>query len=232
MDVHPKYPQWMPACFRTGWLISRKINQTFASVVEESVAEKLFAVEGHITARQCATLFYFAYAGDGSGRVVEIGTFKGKSTVWMAQALKQRAEEGAKVAAIDPHINTKDTEVVPDYQEESSYEAFMNNVSSAGLDEWVEPVKKMSADAAKDWNQPIRLLFIDGSHRYEDVLLDLQLWEPDVNAGGIIILHDTKPIGPFPGVRRAINEYLRSSSRFEEVIQLLNLTVFRKLSSN
>jgi len=229
MDVHPKYPLWIPAWLRTGWQVSRKINQTYAEMLDAETAEELFSIEGHITARQCATLFYFAYTLPGPGPIVEIGSFKGKSTVWMGQALKQRAEN-IKVVAIDPHINTRDTEVVPDYEEESSYEAFLNNVSVVGLDKWVEPVIKTSEDAAKDWNQPIRLLFIDGSHRYEDILLDLQLWEPEVNTGGIIILHDTKPTGPFPGVCRAINEYLRSSPRFKEVIQLLNLTVFKKIS--
>ena len=230
MDVHPKYPFWLPVQFRTGYLLSRKINRTFSSVVDDSTAEKLFAVEGHITARQCATLFYFAYDQSCSGCVVEIGSFKGKSTVWMAQALKQRAKQ-ERVTAIDPHINTGDDEVVPRYTEESSYDAFVRNVSGNGLDNWVQTVKATSETAAKDWNQQIRTLFIDGSHRYEDVILDLRLWEPWVNVGGVIILHDTKPSGAFEGVRRAMKEHLGDNAKFSQVLQLLNMTVFRKLSN-
>ena len=229
MDVHPKYPKWLPSPFRRGWCVSRKINKIYSEVLSKELADKLLSVEGHITPRQCATLFYFAYTQPGPGTIVEIGSFKGKSTVWMAQALKERAET-IKITAVDPHINTREDEVVPKYEEESSYDAFIKNVSSLGLSEWVLPVKKTSEEAAKDSNQPIRLLFIDGSHRYEDARLDLELWEPMVNAGGIIVMHDTKPTGPFPGVCRAKNEYLKNSPRFKEVIQLLNLTVFKKIS--
>ena len=107
----------------------------------------------------------------------------------------------------------------------------MKNISSRGLSDWVEPIKKTSEDAIKGWNESVKLLFVDGSHAYEDVLLDLKLWEPWVRPSGIIIMHDTKPKEYNQGVCRAMNEYLSSSHRFKERLKLLNMTVFEKISS-
>lgn len=229
MDVHPKYPSWIPAPFRRGYFLSRRVNGIF-SVLNESEIEMLNSVEGHTTRRQCAVLFYFAYTQPGPGRIVEIGSFKGQSTAWLAYALKLHGQD-SKVVAIDPHENTEDIELVPQYEEKSSYDAFMANMKRLELMSWVEPVKALSVEAAQSWDQPIKLLFVDGSHRYEDVLQDLHLWAPWVSIGGIIILHDTKPGNKFPGVRRAMNEYLVSSVRFKELLQLLNMTVFKKVSA-
>ena len=230
MDVHPKYPKWLPAQFRTGWGLSRKINETYDKLLDSDLADKLNSVDGHTTKRQCATLFSLAYMMKGDGRFVEIGSFKGKSTAWIGHALKLRGKN-EKVVAVDPHINTLDTEVVPDYKEKSSYEAFVENIENAGVTEFVQPVKALSEDAVKDWNEPIEILFIDGSHKYEHVIVDLRCWEPFVQEGGLIVMHDTKPGGPFPGVQRAVKEYISSSDRFVEVLQLLNMLVVKKVAS-
>ena len=186
MDVHPKYPKWLPAQLRRGWKLSQDINKVYSSALADEMINLLSDVEGHTTPRQCATLFYFAYSQPCEGEVVEIGSFKGQSTVWIGQALKLRGK-GEKVTAVDPHINTGDNEVVPQYEEESSFEAFRKNVASAGVSEFVDPIVATSEEAIKAWDKKIGMVFIDGSHRYEDVLLDLQLWEPYVEVGGIII---------------------------------------------
>jgi hypothetical protein len=85
---------------------------------------------------------------------VEIGSFKGKSTCWMAKAL-QLAGTNEKITAIDPHINMRNPDVVPDYKEESSFDAFLNNLKNCGVSQYVEPIKQTSKNAAKNWNQPI-----------------------------------------------------------------------------
>lgn len=214
INVHPTFPRWLPVQLRKGWLLSRKINRLFYRIIDDSTAESLFAVEGQINARQCAILFYFAYSQEGTGRIVEIGSFKGKSTVWLAKALQLNGSK-EKLFAIDPHVG-------------DSYDTFLSNVSKLKLSTWVEHVKNTSEQAAKNWNQSIKLLFIDGSHRYEDVLLDLQLWAPWVKPGGVIIMDDTDPNGNFPGVVRAINEYRQCSGNLKIILRLGKLTVFEK----
>jgi hypothetical protein len=62
----------------------------------------------------------------------------------------------------------------------------------------VKPVIGCSADVAKGWNTPIDLLFIDGSHAYEDVLQDFEQFFPHVNPGGIVAFHDVVDTWPGP----------------------------------
>jgi predicted O-methyltransferase YrrM len=229
MNVRPKYPQYLPVFLRTGWSVSRKINALVPKLLTEQQIQQLQAVEGHTTLRQCATLFYLAYTSvKTAGRIVEIGSFKGKSTCWMAKAL-QLADSNEKIAAVDSHINTRVPGVVPTYKEDSSFDAFLNNLKNCGLTQYVEPIKQKSQGAAKNWNQSIKLLFIDGSHLYDDVMLDLKLWEPWLNIGGIVVMHDTKPFGPRIQVRRAMNDYIVKSKRFKELLQLENMACFIKI---
>ncbi|MGA2914822.1 MAG: class I SAM-dependent methyltransferase [Sedimentisphaerales bacterium] len=230
MNVRPKYPQYLPVFLRTGWSVSKKINNLISKLLTEQQINQLNSVEGHTTLRQCATLFYLTYAGiKTAGRIVEIGSFKGKSTCWMAKAL-QIAGSNEKIAAIDPHINTHNIGVVPDYKEDSSFDAFLNNLKNCGVTQYAEPIKQTSKDAAKNWNQPIKLLFIDGSHLYDDVMLDLKLWEPHLSIDGIIVMHDTKPTGPRVEVRQAMNDYIVKSRRFKELLQLENMACFTKIN--
>jgi cephalosporin hydroxylase len=230
MNVHPKYPVFLPAFLRTGWLLGRKINKLVSELLTEEHIKQFDNIEGHTTLKQCATLFYLAYTSTKSpGRIVEIGSFKGKSTCWMAKAL-EFAHSNEKIAAVDPHINTRQRGVVPNYEEDSSFEAFINNLKNCGVIEYAEPIKKTSIEAAKDWNQPIKLLFVDGSHLYDDVMLDLKTWEPHVNIGGVIVMHDTKPTGPRVEVRRAMIDYIVKSGRFKNLLQLKNMACFTKMA--
>jgi len=185
-------------------------------------------MDGYLTCREGAILYYFAFNPTCKGRVIEIGSFKGKSTAWLAMALRA-ARINDRIVAIDPHINTHDFQVVPEYEEASSYQTFMDNLSGMKLALWVDPVRATSEAAAANWSQPVRLLFVDGSHRYEDVLRDFQLWEPFVEKNGIICVHDTSPVPYFPGVARATCEYFVGGKRFREILRLKNLTVFKKL---
>lgn len=57
---------------------------------------------------------------------------------------------------------------------------------------------------AKGWKKPIRLLWIDGSHKYEHAKMDFLLWEKHLVKGGIIAFHDTQTstnVDPTTGFR-------------------------------
>lgn len=226
--VYPRFPHWLPHPLRKGWILSRRINKLVRSCLSKSEVEELMRVDGHLLLQGGAILFYFAFNPVCEGHVVEIGSFKGKSAAWMAKALKLGNIDD-RVVAIDPHINTGDLFDVPAYEEKNSYDEFLENLSRLDLSPFVEPVRATSEEASKDWDRKIRLLFIDGAHRYEDVMLDLKLWEPSVSTGGIICLHDTNAGGQFPGVRQAMNEYLEASSRFEKLLELRAMSIYKKL---
>jgi Methyltransferase domain len=83
-----------------------------------------------------------------------------------------------------------------------------------------------SKEAAREWRQPIRLLWIDGDHRYESVKQDFLLWEPFVVNGGIIAMHDTiRKQGP----KKVLWENVFRSWRFQEIAIVDNITAARKV---
>ena len=104
-----------------------------------------------------------------SGAVVEIGSFEGYSTIILAKAIKASHSAG-EVYAIDPHtgIGCESDEVVLSSVGDT-WSRFNDNVRQVGVADIVQGRKMTSEEAAESWEKPIGLLFIDGSHRYEDV---------------------------------------------------------------
>lgn len=66
-------------------------------------------------------------------------------------------------------------------------------------------INKSSYEIAKNWKEPIDILFIDGDHRYEAVKQDYALFSPFVRKGGLIIFHDTNHLS-LPGIKKAVDE--------------------------
>ncbi|HXW92557.1 MAG TPA: class I SAM-dependent methyltransferase [Terriglobales bacterium] len=131
--------------------------------------------------------------------VVEIGTFRGNSTIALAQG--SAAGNRVRVYAVDPHVpfvGLKGHAFGP-----ADQAALYHNLSTFGVGELVAVVCLPSAAVAKTWShESVGLLWIDGDHRYESVRLDLEVWYPHVAPGGIIAFHDCD----CEGVRRTIGE--------------------------
>jgi predicted O-methyltransferase YrrM len=149
-------------------------------------------IEGWLYPAEGRWLFENARSIPRGGNIVEIGSFKGRSTCCLAGGCQSRG----RVFAIDSFDGG------PNLPRADSLADFRRNLSRCGLSAHVEPVVGLSFDIAKSWNQPIHLLFIDGSHNYEDVLADFEQFFPNVVPGGKVALHDVNS-GDWPGVRRA-----------------------------
>src|SRR5207253_204180 len=122
-----------------------------------------------------------------AGAIVEIGSFKGRSTVGLAY-VAQRYGLGS-VVAIDPHTSPSTTD--PDLgTDQSSYDEFQENLRRAGVADVVDCRRAFSHEVARDWTRPIRLLWIDGDHVYEAVKRDLALFRPHLAPGAIVAMHD------------------------------------------
>ena len=127
--------------------------------------------------------------------VLEIGSFKGRSTCCLASGCGSRA----RIFAIDTFDGG------PNLPRANSLPEFNANLSRCGVSELVQPVVGLSAEIAKTWSRPIDLLFIDGSHNYEDVLADFSGFFPHVVPGGLVAMHDVNNTD-WPGVRQAWEE--------------------------
>ena len=144
------------------------------------------------------SLYLAARDGWGNGAIVEIGAFTGKSAIALACASKIARRE--KVISIDPFT-------------EGTKEAYFANIASRGLSDQVVTKIATSLEAARDFLQPIRLIFIDGLHDYENVKLDIGLWKDRVIDGGIIAFHDYD----YTTVRQAVDELMDSGGYFFEI---------------
>ena len=163
-------------------------------------------VPGWLTRSEGKLLFNLAKSCTGRGVIVEIGSWKGKSTIWLAKG--SEAGHNAKVYAIDPHTGTAEhlRQGKP-----STFEEFQRNISRAGVAGLVSPIVATSEAAATSFDQPIEMIFIDGDHDYEAVKRDFELWYPKVVDGGVMAFHDTTV---WQGPKRLVAERIYKSQDF------------------
>ncbi len=137
------------------------------------------------------------------GVIVEIGSFHGKSTIQLATA-KQT------VYAIDPHKGE-----YSGGKTTSTESSFRANLRAAGVNDIVRPVVKTSRQAAQGWNEPVKLLFIDGLHDYPHAREDYALWSQHLVDGGIVAMHDA--FCGWPGAGRVAMDRIVRSGEYREV---------------
>jgi predicted O-methyltransferase YrrM len=129
---------------------------------------------------------------------VEIGSARGKSACAVGLALRRNGS--GKLYAIDPHSPTQWN----DTDSTDSFAIITEHLQKAGVSEYVEIVRKTSAEAAIGWPRPIDLIFIDGDHGYEGVKADWDLFVPHVSEFGVVVFHDTLwDLRPDPKLSRA-----------------------------
>jgi MMP 1-O-methyltransferase len=172
-------------------------------------------VPGWLTDDEGEALYELARSCRGDGVIVEIGSWKGKSTICLA--LGSRAGNAVPIYAVDPHA---------DYR----FGDFKTNVERAGISELVRPIASLSQPAADDFDEPVELLFVDGSHEFDLVLEDFEKWVPKVVDGGWVAFHDTTWT---EGPRKVVGHAIYRSRRFKDVRFVAgSLTVGRKVPVN
>lgn len=180
-------------------------------------------VDGWLGKREGPYLYELARIGSKIGVVVEIGSWKGKSTVWLAKG--SAAINGGRIYAIDPHVGSPELKMLG-YSEADTHGEFLKNIRTAGIESLVHPLIKTSMEALKEWSFPIGLLWIDGDHNYESVRSDFFGWEPFVVDEGIIAFHDTYS---WEGVRRVVDEEVLRNERFKVLGQVDGILAVKKV---
>jgi predicted O-methyltransferase YrrM len=166
-------------------------------------------VPGFLGDSEARFLAMLAACAPADGVIVEIGSYKGKSTVLLASIA---AHYGlGPVVAVDPHTapSITDPKLAPG---ESSFEEFTAALRSAKLQEHVEVHRAFSREVAKGWSRPIRLLWIDGDHTYQGTKEDFALFSPFLSNGAIVAMHDA--LHAYEGPIRVFVEEILRSDRF------------------
>jgi predicted O-methyltransferase YrrM len=139
-------------------------------------------------------------------RIVELGSWVGHSALKMAEACEGLVDY--EIHCVD-HWNGGNAIQRKAADEHDAYREFCRNVGDR-LGKTIIPHRTSTTEGAADWGsrvpeqQPIDILFIDAGHEYDEVLSDIQRWQPYVRPGGLILGHDYSYL--FPGVKRAVHE--------------------------
>lgn len=186
------------------------------------LSEKLKSVEGWLTDGEGELLYNLAKECSGRGVIVEIGSWKGKSTICLALGSKNGSN--VIIHAIDPH--TGSPEIREQYGDVWSFDEFKQNIQKAQVDDIIVPIVATSEEAAKQFGAPVELIFIDGAHEYDSVKLDYELWFHKLINGGIMVFHDSTCV---PGPKQVVEEVIYNSSRFRNVGVVDKITYAQKV---
>lgn len=150
---------------------------------------KLDALEGLMNPGIGEALYELAKLVPEDLAIVEVGSFKGKSTAYLAQGGKDGF--GARVFAVDPWDLPGTVYGKHGYNTPIVRESFERQLKSVRLWSRVTPVQAFSVDAAREWDgPPIGLLFIDGDHTESGVRADLAAWMPHLVEGAVLAFDD------------------------------------------
>src|SRR5262245_20107139 len=153
----------------------------------EAIQTQIEAVEGWLNPSEARVLFSLARRCTGRGVIVEIGSWKGKSTICLARG--SQIGSRTEIHAVDPHTGSPQHREM--LGEVCTFEEFKRNIRAAKVDELVVPHVDFSEAVARTFEAPVELIFIDGLHEYEGVKTYFEAWFPRVLDGGIMAFHDS-----------------------------------------
>ncbi len=194
------------------------------------------SVKGFLDPLEGAALYARALDAASRGALLEIGTYCGKSAVYIGTAAKER---GGVLFTIDHHRGSEEMQPGWEHHDTQTWDARAGAMESlpflrdtlrrAKLEEAVIPIIGRSATIARYWRTPLAFLFIDGGHSMENALADYEGWSAHVMPGGFMLIHDVFS-DPKDGGRPPFEIYKMAleSGLFDEVDAVRSLRVLRR----
>jgi predicted O-methyltransferase YrrM len=154
-------------------------------------------VKGFLDEEEGLFLFQTAKEAGGLGPCLEIGSYCGKSSIYLGLGCK--AHQGV-LFSIDHHRGSEEQQPGEQYFDPDlmnpvsgridTFPFFRRTIEKAGLEETIIPMVCESALAARGWSTPLSLVFIDGGHSFESAYQDYQNWARHILPGGYLLIHD------------------------------------------
>lgn len=182
------------------------------------------AGDGMMPAEQLLAVYRLAVQWPVRGDVVELGSWTGLTTCYLATACRVRRH--GHVYAVDTFSGNKEGN--SNYASiarhgGSTRGAFDRRVRMAELSDRITPLVGLTADVARTYpGKPIRLLLIDADHSFEGVRSDFESWLPHMADGGLIVFHDYL----MPEVARFVDQHVRADHRVSTAPGLVVSNVF------
>ncbi len=131
------------------------------------------------------------------GPLLEVGTYCGKSAIYLGAAARER---GTVLFTVDHHRGSEENQAGWEFHDERLVDPrtgrmdtlpfFRRTIEDADLEDAVVAVIGSSPTVARSWATPLGLLFIDGGHAFDAALADYEGWAPNVAPGGVLVFHD------------------------------------------
>jgi predicted O-methyltransferase YrrM len=195
------------------------------------------AATGFMPPAEGLALFDAAARYSSRGPVLEIGSYCGKSTIYLAAAA---SAAGQIVVTVDHHRGSEEHQPGWDYHDPALVDPAAGRIdtlprlratlAAAGLEDHVVVVVGRSADVARLWATPLGLVFIDGGHTDAAAITDYESWAPWVAPGGALAIHDVFPDpaaggqAPYRIYRRALQSGAFTEVRAQGSLRLLERT--------
>ena len=197
---------------------------------------KALEIKGFLDEEEAQRLFNLALASSKVGPCLEIGSYCGKSAIYLGTACK---ENNSVLFSIDHHTGSEEQQPGQEYfdpdlldQETGKIDTlrlFRKTIEDFDLENAVIPVIGRSEIVGRFWQTPLSLIFIDGSHSYESVLNDYKIWSKHLIVGGYLLFHDIFP-DPAKGGQAPYRVYRKAvgSDRYEEMPLFKSLGILKR----
>lgn len=194
-------------------------------------------VKGFLHPDEGEALYRHAQIQAPRGPLLEIGSYCGKSTLYLGLAARN---SGGCVFAVDHHRGSEEHQPGEFFHDAELFDAgeatmdsfreFRRTLRRAELEDTVIPVVAGSALAARQWRTPLAMVFIDGGHSLDAALADYRNWAGHVQRGGILAIHDIYDSAESGGqAPRAILKLALASGLFRQVERVESLVILQRL---
>jgi len=165
--------------------------------MDDKILKIVSSVKGFLDETEGRALYDIALAASPRGPCLEIGSYCGKSSVYLGLACRKT---GGVLFSIDHHRGSEEQQPGEEYFDPSLFDydafavdtlgTFRQTLAASGLEDTVIPVVSRSETVSRNWSTPLSLVFIDGGHALETVTADYHAWARHVHPGGYLLIHD------------------------------------------
>jgi MMP 1-O-methyltransferase len=187
--------------------------------MDAELLEAARAAIGFMPEPEGLALYEAGLAGGLVGPLLEIGSYCGKSAIYLGAAARAR---GTRLFSIDHHRGSEEHQPGEQYYDDrlfdhdagrvDTFPEFKRTIEGAHLGDVVMGIVGDSGSIASDWDTPLGMVFIDGGHSSTAAHADYSGWHPHMLPGGLLVIHDVfedpaeggRP--PYEIWRRALDE--------------------------
>ena len=182
-------------------------------------------------------LFRIALEASKKGPIVEIGSYCGKSSIYIGEACKKN---NSLLYAIDHHTGSEENQIGWEYHDKQLFDTetgkintfpeFRKNIRNFDLENFVIPIVSDSILVARFWTINLSMVFIDGGHSEKAAFDDFYNWSEKIMKDGFLAIHDVFP-NPKDGGRPPYEVYLSAlnSGNFEDYETVKSLKILKKI---